>query len=100
MRSVRPCKQASTRRAVDASGRLLGLAGKWIAYPLIMTILQVCKAVRALGLSCRYDSGYQEFRIDYPRDDPRWTEDSAYFTTYRDDAIGTAQAMADWRKNV
>jgi hypothetical protein len=59
----------------------------------------VVKAVRALGLTCRYQPEYQEFRIDYRHGDARWTEDTAYFTTYRDDAISTAAAMAAFTRN-
>lgn len=58
-------------------------------------VKEVERAVRAFGLTCRYDSAYMEFRIDYRRHDPRWSEDSAYFTTYRDDAIDTARLMSE-----
>ncbi len=73
-------------------------AGIYIATLTAMTTLirvsDVLSAVKALGLTCRYDSAYQEFRINYKRSDSRWSEDSAYFTTYRDDAIATAGVMA------
>lgn len=59
-----------------------------------LSVTDVVVAVRAAGLTCRYSSAYMEFRIDYPRSDARWSEDSAYFTTYRDDAIATARQMA------
>jgi len=58
-------------------------------------LADVLTAVRALGLTCRYQREFDEFRIDYKRSDPRWSEDSAYFTTYRDDAVATARQMAE-----
>lgn len=61
-------------------------------------VADVLAHVRGLGLTVRYDSGYQEFRIDYRRSDSRWSEDSAYFTTYRDDAMETATAMAAFNR--
>lgn len=61
-----------------------------------MTIETVRLAVKTLGLTFRYQREYDEFRIDYKRSDSRWSEDSAYFTTYRDDAIETAKAMASF----
>lgn len=62
----------------------------------MLKISEVMRAVRSLGLTCRYQSAYDEFRIDYPRKDSRWNEDSAYYTTYRDDAVETAKVMADY----
>jgi len=59
--------------------------------------LHVVETVRALGLICRYDSANAEWRIDYRSTDPRWSEDSAYFTTWPDDAIETARAMSALR---
>lgn len=58
------------------------------------TIAATKAAIRATGLTVRYQAEYDEWRIDYKRDDPRWSEDSAYYTTYRDDAIATARVMA------
>lgn len=63
----------------------------------MLTVKNVIDAVHAVGLTCRYSSEYLEFRINYKVDDDRWTEDSAYYTTYRDDAIATAQIMAGYR---
>lgn len=60
----------------------------------ILRIKDVAPAVRALGLSCVYNSAYQEWKIDYRKQDARWTEDSAYFTTYPDDAVLTAREMS------
>ncbi len=64
----------------------------------MMTITEVVKAIRATGMTCKYSSEYQEFKIDYPKSDSRWNEDTAYFTTYRDDAIETAKVMAKFNK--
>lgn len=59
-------------------------------------VREVIETVTALGLRCTYDGAYMEFKIDYKRNDPRWNEDTAYFTTYRDDAVETAKVMAAW----
>lgn len=59
-----------------------------------ITVADVQRRVRHLGLTCRYQPEYQEFKVDYKTSDSRWNEDSAYFTTYRDDAIETAVVMA------
>lgn len=64
-----------------------------------LKISEVVRAVRSYGLTCRYSSEYQEFRIDYKRNDYRWTEDTAYFTTYRDDAVETAKVMSECDNN-
>lgn len=63
------------------------------------TISDVRAAVHALGLTCSYDAAVAEFRINYRRDDPRWTLNSAYFADGRDlggrlDAVATARTMA------
>ena len=64
-----------------------------------MKTIQSLKAhVQAMGLTFRYQREYDEFRIDYKQNDSRWTEDSAYFTTYRDDVIDTAIAMAKFSR--
>jgi len=60
----------------------------------MLTIKTVLQQVRALGLTCRFDSDYQEFVINYKRSDPRWTPDSSYHTPYRDDAIASAKVIA------
>ena len=60
-----------------------------------MTIQSLKAAVQSLGLTFRYQKEYDEFRIDYKRSDSRWNEDTAYFTTYRDDVIETAKVMAE-----
>lgn len=54
----------------------------------------VLAQIKQLGMVCRYDSDNAEYRIDYRRTDSRWNEDSAYYTTYPDDAIETAKVMA------
>ncbi len=38
-----------------------------------MTIKDTCKAVRAMGLTCRWRAEWNCYRIDYRRDDPRYT---------------------------
>ena len=65
---------------------------------MTLRVKDVCVKVRELGMTCRYQSEYQEWRIDYPRSDSRWSEDSAYFTTYPDDAIDTAKVMAAFQR--
>ena len=59
----------------------------------------VIKFVRAQGLTVRYDVGYMEFVIDFKKSDSRWNEDTAYYTTYRDDAVLTAAYMANFKGN-
>lgn len=63
-----------------------------------LTIEEVCYKVKILGLTCKYYSDIQEFRINYKITDSRWNEDTAYYTTYRDDAVETAKVMAKARK--
>lgn len=61
-----------------------------------MTNLQVFKLIRSLGLAVQYNDG--EWKVNYRRDDSRRTPDSDYFTDDKDDAIGTARVMADWKR--
>jgi hypothetical protein len=58
----------------------------------------IVSAIRKLGLSCTYSSVYSEFIINYKLKDARWTEDSAYYTTYTDDALETAKVMAAYKQ--
>jgi hypothetical protein len=62
-----------------------------------MTHKQIARAIRHLGLTVRYSPEYAEWRIDYKRSDTRWTEDTAYFTTWPDDALETARIMAAFK---
>lgn len=67
-----------------------------------MTIKQTIVAVHALGLTCSWSAEWKEFRIDYKRDDPRYlgapTFGSDYHADNREDAIGTARAMAAFQR--
>lgn len=63
----------------------------------MIRITDVLTHIRKLGLTVSYQPEYQEFRIDYKRSDPRWNEDSAYYTTFRDDAMQTANEMAAFK---
>jgi hypothetical protein len=54
-----------------------------------MTQTQTIKAIRALGLTCTVTDG--EFRVDYMTH--RESDGTAHYTTDREDALGTAQAM-------
>ena len=57
-----------------------------------MNTSQVLTAVRAMGMTCRYDNG--EYRVNIPT---AWggSEATAYYTNDADDAIGTARIMRD-----
>ncbi len=59
-----------------------------------MTQAETIKAVRALGLVCVWDRVWAEWRVDYKPGDARRSPLSAYHTTDREDAVGTAQMMA------
>jgi hypothetical protein len=59
-----------------------------------MRVKDVQTSVRKLGLTCSWNSDFKEFRVDYKRDDPRWTSESSYHTNDSDDAVGTAKLMA------
>lgn len=65
-----------------------------------LTLKTLIASIHALGLTCgRYDPAVGELRIDYRRDDPRWTPHSTYFVEVRfqdgrRDALATATVMA------
>lgn len=61
-----------------------------------MTKRDVCQVIKAMGLTAKYSSEWQEFIINYRQDDSRRSEDSSYHTDDADDAIGTAKIMANW----
>jgi hypothetical protein len=54
-----------------------------------MTINQTLKAIKALGLTARYNPEYQEYRINIPGG----KEATAYYTNDSEDAIKTAESM-------
>jgi hypothetical protein len=64
-------------------------------FDMTKTKKDTLKAIRDLGLTARYQPEYGEWRINYKQTDERWTEDSAYYTTWDDDALKTAQFMAE-----
>lgn len=61
----------------------------WPTKPL--SIRELKAAIRALGLTCRFLSTTGEFRINYTGG----KEATAYYTEDRDDALATAQQMAN-----
>lgn len=63
-----------------------------------MTKAQVKEAVKALGLVARWDSDWQEWIVDYKRNDTRWTSNTSYHTADNEDAIGTAKRMAEFTR--
>lgn len=56
-----------------------------------MTIKQVLKTIREMGLTATWNTYVQEFHINYKNG----SEETAYYTQDKDDAIGTAIAMAN-----
>jgi hypothetical protein len=63
-----------------------------------MNNLQTFKAIRALGMAVSHNEG--EWRIDYRRGDSRKTNDSCYYTDSREDALGTAKLMAEYKNEI
>jgi len=61
-----------------------------------MTDKQTFDAIRKLGMAVQKNDG--EWQVDYRRDDNRKTPDSCYFTDDKDDALGTAKAMASFQR--
>ena len=59
-----------------------------------MTQKQLFAAVRDLGMSIKKDEAG-----DYVVNHPRGSEGTAYFTTDRDDALGTAKLMKEGATN-
>jgi hypothetical protein len=53
------------------------------------TIKQTLQRVRELGMSASYNSNTGEYRVNYREG----TEQTAYYTTCGEDAIGTARFM-------
>ena len=58
-----------------------------------MTKLQTLQAIRALGMTARWSSEFQEFRINFRGG----MEATAHYTNDADDAIGSAQDMMQHR---
>ena len=56
------------------------------------TQAEVFAQIRKLGLTVRKSGG--EIRVAFP-----WNEASAYYTTDLQDALGTARAMATWKRD-
>jgi hypothetical protein len=60
-----------------------------------MTVLETIRAIKAAGMSCRFNDG--EIRVTFPASvmpDAQRREDVAYYTTDRADAVDTARSMA------
>ena len=65
-----------------------------------MTKAETVKTIRAMGLSCNWNSEWREFCIDYRRQDGRYTTQSSYHCSDSDDAIATAEIMQAWGKQL
>lgn len=65
---------------------------------MTMTIKQTIDLVRAVGMTCKWQSEYREYKINYSPNDARWSVDGAYFTDDSADAVATARRMAEWVK--
>lgn len=70
------------------------LSGMCCALYRGMTINQTLKAIKALGLTARYNPEYQEYRINIPNG----KEATAYYTNDSEDAIKTAESSAELMK--
>lgn len=62
-----------------------------------LTITGTIERVRSLGLTCTYNSSFQEFTVNYKSTDPRYRPGNmgtSYYTADADDAVQTAIRMA------
>jgi hypothetical protein len=63
-----------------------------------MTKQNVCSVIKSMGLTCKWDSVWQEYCINYRLyDTRRHGNDSSYHTNDNEDAIATAKIMADYK---
>jgi hypothetical protein len=58
-----------------------------------MTKRETVAAIRALNMTAKWSSEWQEFIVDYPLHDSRRTKNSSYHTDNAYDALGTARIM-------
>jgi hypothetical protein len=68
-----------------------------------MSIVNVLRLIRQMGLTASYSAEFGEYRINYKKDDPRYVGPdahrkgaggTAYFTNDQTDAFATARFMA------
>lgn len=61
-----------------------------------LTKAQTVAEIRALGLTAKWSTEYQEWTVNYRLDDPRRTKESSYHTDDNVDALATAIRMKAW----
>lgn len=64
-----------------------------------MTIQQVTTQIRQYGMVATWQANYEEWRVNYRRDDSRYNGiNTVYYTSDVQDAIDTAKAMSEYKK--
>ena len=63
-----------------------------------LTKAQTVAEIRALGMTAKWSTEYQEWTVNYRLDDYSRTKESSYHTDDNVDALATAIRMKAWQK--